>query len=53
MTDLHTHILPNIDDGARSIDETFNLIKEAQEAGFDNIVLTSHYKENYYETNTR
>ena len=51
MTDLHTHILPNIDDGARSIDETFNLIKEAQEAGFDNIVLTSHYKENYYETN--
>ena len=50
MIDLHTHILPNIDDGSRSIDETFNLIKEAKEAGFQKIVLTSHYMENYYET---
>ena len=28
MIDIHTHILPNIDDGARSIEETFNLIKK-------------------------
>ena len=51
MIDFHTHILPNIDDGSRSIDETFNLIKEAKEAGFEGIVLTSHYIEKYYETN--
>ena len=50
MIDFHTHILPNIDDGSRSIDETFNLIKEAKEVGFEGIVLTSHYIENYYET---
>lgn len=52
MIDFHTHILPNIDDGARSIDETFNLIKEAQKSGFEAIVLTSHYREKYYETDT-
>ena len=51
MIDVHSHILPNIDDGSRSIDETFNLIKEAKEAGFEGIVCTSHYMENYYETN--
>lgn len=51
MIDFHTHILPNIDDGSRSIDETFNLIKEAKEVGFDGIILTSHYIENHYETN--
>lgn len=51
MIDFHTHIIPNIDDGSRSIEETFNLIKEANEVGFDGIVLTSHYIENYYETN--
>ena len=51
MIDFHTHIIPNIDDGSRSIEETFNLIKEAKEVGFDGIVLTSHYIENYYETN--
>lgn len=50
MIDFHTHIIPNIDDGSRSIEETFNLIQEAQEAGFEGIVLTSHYIENYYET---
>ena len=51
MIDFHTHILPNIDDGSKSIEETFNLIKEAKEAGFEGIVCTSHYMENYYETN--
>ena len=51
MIDFHSHILPNIDDGARSIEETFNLIKEAKNVGFDAIVSTSHYMENYYETN--
>ena len=50
MIDFHTHILPNIDDGARDIEETFNLIEEAKKAGFDKIVLTPHYMEGYYET---
>ena len=52
MIDFHTHIIPNIDDGSRSVEETFNLIKEAKEAGFEGIILTSHYIENYYETDT-
>ena len=50
MIDFHTHIIPNIDDGSRNIEETFNLIQEAKEVGFEGIVLTSHYIENYYET---
>lgn len=51
MIDFHTHILPNLDDGAKSIEETFNLIKEAKDAGFSAINLTPHYIEEYYETN--
>lgn len=50
MIDFHTHILPNIDDGSRDIEETFNLIEEAEKAGFDKLVLTPHYMEGYYET---
>ena len=53
MIDFHTHIIPNIDDGSRNIDETFNLIQEAKNAGFEGIVLTSHYMENYYETGVK
>ncbi|MCI8759662.1 MAG: hypothetical protein HFJ34_00800 [Clostridia bacterium] len=52
MIDFHTHILPNIDDGARSIEETIDLVKEAQKVGFEAIISTSHYMEGYYETNT-
>lgn len=51
MIDFHTHILPNIDDGARNIDETIHLMQEAQKAGFEAIISTSHYMEGYYETN--
>ena len=53
MIDFHTHILPNIDDGSRSVEETFDLIKEAQDAGFDKIISTSHYMENCYEVENR
>ncbi len=53
MIDLHSHILPNIDDGSKSIEETFNLIKEAQNVGFEAVVLTSHYMEGYYETDSK
>ena len=50
MIDFHSHILPNIDDGSKSVEETFNLIKEAESVGFDSIISTSHYIENYYES---
>ena len=50
MIDFHSHILPNIDDGSKSIEETFNMIKEAESVGFNKILLTPHYIEGYYET---
>lgn len=49
MIDMHSHILPSIDDGATSVDEAFKLIDEAKKVGFEAIVLTSHYIEGYYE----
>ena len=51
MIDIHTHILPNVDDGSKSIDETFELLNEAKKAGFDTIISTSHYIEDYYNVN--
>ena len=53
MIDFHSHILPNIDDGSKSVEETFNLIKEAETAGFDTIISTSHYMEGYYEVENK
>ena len=49
MIDVHSHLIPNVDDGSKSISETINLIKEAYEVGFSDIILTPHYMMNYYE----
>lgn len=51
MIDFHSHILPSVDDGSKSVEETFELLKEAKEAGFDAVISTSHYMEEYYEVN--
>lgn len=50
MIDFHSHILPNIDDGASNEQEALNMIYEAQEVGFTKIISTSHYIEKYYES---
>ena len=52
MVDLHCHILPNVDDGAHSMRETIELLKNAENAGFDTICFTPHYAEPYY-TNSK
>lgn len=51
MIDIHSHIIPQADDGSKSLDETFKMIKEAENAGFTDIISTSHYIEDHYELN--
>lgn len=42
MIDIHTHILPGIDDGAEDIYETIEMVKIAVESGTQVIVATPH-----------
>ncbi len=42
MIDLHCHILPGIDDGAKSIDESIALLQLAAEQGITHVVATPH-----------
>ena len=51
MIDVHSHILPSVDDGAKDIAETFKILEEACDAGFSDIFATSHYIEGEYEFN--
>ena len=43
MIDIHTHILPGIDDGSRSMDESIEIIKKASSCGVTDIIVTPHY----------
>ena len=43
MIDMHCHLLPGIDDGSKSFNESINIVKKAQQEGITDIVLTPHY----------
>lgn len=43
MIDFHSHILPEIDDGAQSVDESIAMLKMLKEQGVNTVALTSHY----------
>lgn len=43
IIDVHSHILPGIDDGARRMWETRELIKQAYGQGIRTIIATPHY----------
>ena len=51
MIDVHTHILPCIDDGSKSVEETLKMINEAYVAGFTDIITTSHYIDGHFDVN--
>lgn len=42
MIDIHSHIMPGVDDGARGLDESLAMGKMAQADGIDRIVCTPH-----------
>lgn len=46
MTDLHTHILPGMDDGAKNVEESLALLCLEREQGVDTVVLTPHFYRN-------
>ncbi len=48
MIDLHTHILPGIDDGVKSEDEAVEFARVARADGVKTIVATPHCKEGFY-----
>ena len=43
ITDLHTHILPGIDDGAKDPEESWLLLNAQAKQGVSRIVFTPHF----------
>ena len=43
--DIHSHLLPGIDDGAATINDTFKLITDLQKIGFSEFITTPHIME--------
>jgi protein-tyrosine phosphatase len=43
MIDIHSHVLPGLDDGSRSIEESIMILKQMASLGFHHVVATPHY----------
>lgn len=48
-TDIHSHLIPGIDDGSKSVEESLKLINELYELGYDKIITTPHIMNDYYK----
>lgn len=46
MIDFHTHILPKMDDGSRSVDESLKMLSALKEQGIGTIAATPHFYAN-------
>ena len=43
MIDIHTHILPNFDDGCKSLEESRECLLALKNNGVDKVILTPHF----------
>lgn len=48
VVDMHSHVLPGIDDGAQTPEESIVLIKKMMELGITKIIATPHVMIDYY-----
>ena len=43
MTDIHSHLLFGVDDGSKTLEESLSVLRDMENEGFKNIILTPHY----------
>ena len=47
-TDIHSHLIPGIDDGAKDMETSISLIKKFKNLGFNKIITTPHIMSDLY-----
>ncbi|MEJ7677049.1 MAG: CpsB/CapC family capsule biosynthesis tyrosine phosphatase [Segetibacter sp.] len=47
-TDMHSHLLPNIDDGLQDLEQTVEFIKDLQKLGYSKLICTPHILSDLY-----
>lgn len=53
LIDIHSHCIPQIDDGAKSLDDSIEMIQGFKTLGYQKAVTTPHIHPNYPNTNER
>ncbi len=48
-TDLHSHLIPGIDDGSKTMKDSITLIRELWDLGYRKLITTPHIMNDYYK----
>jgi len=51
-TDLHSHLIPHIDDGAQSLKESLDLLQRLENIGYRRCIITPHVMADSYRNST-
>ena len=46
MIDIHSHLIPGVDDGSQSLEESLSLLKQAEQDGITELIITPHFMKN-------
>lgn len=49
MIDCHAHLLPNIDDGSKSIEDSIKVLRQMAAGGIKSVICTSHYMKSHFQ----
>jgi protein-tyrosine phosphatase len=49
VTDMHSHLLPGLDDGAETVAHSLDLLRELKALGFTKLVMTPHIMGDFYK----
>jgi protein-tyrosine phosphatase len=49
QVDMHSHLLPGIDDGCANIEESVKCIEQLKKRGYKKLIITPHIISGYYE----
>lgn len=49
QTDIHSHVLPGIDDGAKDVAESIELLRGLKNMGFEHCIATPHISQEHYQ----
>ncbi|MEP7263777.1 MAG: CpsB/CapC family capsule biosynthesis tyrosine phosphatase [Bacteroidota bacterium] len=47
--DMHSHLIPGIDDGAKTIEDSISLIRHLHAAGYSKLITTPHIMSDYFK----
>lgn len=53
LADMHCHIVPGVDDGARDMAESLSILNEEYKQGVRMIILTPHWRHGMFETDRK